>query len=893
MAYTRQYTQGVGWENEPSINTPISAENLNQMDNAIMNIDAAIAAALAGGIGAECSGHEITRLASNNEAIYADILFDDDIVNHDTHIFFLTSEYAVPEKSDSPYYWRLWVRYKIESTTMGQNIMIYDMDGEPFDDAIPVGNQFICQLHIVDPSDSTTWYISELANISAGGASTLATLSDTHIYSPSEGDVLKYSNNGYWVNAAGGDERPMSDHIVSVDSSSPKLNTSSTRIGNFKEWELFFLRCDVDAHYDSGWSGGWHIYAGGTTDIGDIVDDRDHYLDSTEFNDDISAGSVLVLARYPAPWTVWALYAIIPAASSGGSMEEYATYVYDDEIAGERHKLILRNKAWGSTTPEENALLFLRIATDSDIVYGGAPMLGWVLKYVGSSTEYNVNSMLLDFRNGKGTNIFNDTLQAGSILVLAYWSAGVHACDDSWGVLAIIPAAGGGGGTTVVANPSGTATDTLEKLQVGSAIYEIPGLDTAWAGKVTAVSGGNITPNNASFSFDPFTDGKFVILDIGVDAVKPGGVTSWSLQYTVDGNTVTRSISDKRDGNAYDPDFDDDLVSGSVIVLQYFGDNKFACVAVLDQNGGGGGASTLADLSDTTISSPTAAQPLTYDATNSKWINGGIIPAANGGTGNNSGYVRAGRKANTNIGTGATAEGLRTTASGNQSHAEGIDTVASHTGAHAEGGNTQATGVNSHAEGGGGVVASGGSSHAEGASTQASGAYSHAEGQGAKAQASAAHAQNFQTAASGNYSSAAGCYTTAGYQNQFVVGKYNDNKSANIFEVGIGTANNAKANGLELDTSGNLTVAGNITDGNGNTLSALASYLEQTVTLSTSASTTVTFTDSSITANSFIEYACSQWDLVPESITGAAGSCTIVLPKVDSAQSVTVRIYVR
>lgn len=71
------------------------------------------------------------------------------------------------------------------------------------------------------------------------------------------------------------------------------------------------------------------------------------------------------------------------------------------------------------------------------------------------------------------------------------------------------------------------------------------------------------------------------------------------------------------------------------------------------------------------------------------------------------------------------------------------------------------------------------------------------------------------------------------------------------------------------------------------------SYLEQTVTLSTSASTTVTFTDAKITASSFIEYACSQWDLVPESITGAAGSCTIVLPKVDSAQSVTVRIYVR
>ena len=33
---------------------------------------------------------------------------------------------------------------------------------------------------------------------------------------------------------------------------------------------------------------------------------------------------------------------------------------------------------------------------------------------------------------------------------------------------------GGGGGTTVVANPSGEATDDLEKLQVGETIYDIP-----------------------------------------------------------------------------------------------------------------------------------------------------------------------------------------------------------------------------------------------------------------------------------------------------------------------------------------------------------------------------------------------------------------------------------
>lgn len=33
---------------------------------------------------------------------------------------------------------------------------------------------------------------------------------------------------------------------------------------------------------------------------------------------------------------------------------------------------------------------------------------------------------------------------------------------------------GGGGGTTVIANPAGSATETLNKLQVGSTIYDVP-----------------------------------------------------------------------------------------------------------------------------------------------------------------------------------------------------------------------------------------------------------------------------------------------------------------------------------------------------------------------------------------------------------------------------------
>lgn len=70
-------------------------------------------------------------------------------------------------------------------------------------------------------------------------------------------------------------------------------------------------------------------------------------------------------------------------------------------------------------------------------------------------------------------------------------------------------------------------------------------------------------------------------------------------------------------------------------------------------------------------------------------------------------------------------------------------------------------------------------------------------------------------------------------------------------------------------------------------------YGEQTVTLSTSTETTVTLSDSCITANSLIDIAVSEWGLVPEDVTVSAGVCTVILPKVDSAHSVTVRIYVR
>ena len=57
---------------------------------------------------------------------------------------------------------------------------------------------------------------------------------------------------------------------------------------------------------------------------------------------------------------------------------------------------------------------------------------------------------------------------------------------NSTGVLSAT--GGGGGGTTVIANPEGTATDDLNKLQVGTTIYEISG-----AGELTELSDVNIS----------------------------------------------------------------------------------------------------------------------------------------------------------------------------------------------------------------------------------------------------------------------------------------------------------------------------------------------------------------------------------------------------------------
>lgn len=177
------------------------------------------------------------------------------------------------------------------------------------------------------------------------------------------------------------------------------------------------------------------------------------------------------------------------------------------------------------------------------------------------------------------------------------------------------------------------------------------------------------------------------------------------------------------------------------------------------------------------------------------------------------------------IGNYSFAEGVDVTASGYTSHAEGYNTIASISCSHAEGHSSRAYGYASHAEGttseshsyashaeGDSSKSYGYASHAEGRSVAGVknnanlGIYSHSEGLDTLAKGNYSHAEGQSTQAEGDCSHAGGLHTIAGYQNQTAIGKYNNNKSTNLFEVGKGTSASARANAFAVTETGVLEI---------------------------------------------------------------------------------------
>lgn len=227
-------------------------------------------------------------------------------------------------------------------------------------------------------------------------------------------------------------------------------------------------------------------------------------------------------------------------------------------------------------------------------------------------------------------------------------------------------------------------------------------------------------------------------------------------------------------------------------------------------------------------------------------------------------YITTGRARDAALGDYATAEGYQNTASGDYSHAEGYGTQATGWGygAHAEGLNARSTGYFTHAEGintlasgeepgassiqdlggahaeGFGTIAGGEQSHAEGKNTRSAGIAAHAEGESSSAGALAAHAEGSNTDAVGDASHAEGYYCQAiggfshaegsysktngvashaeGYETiangyyQHVFGKDNVADTTSVEIVGWGTSSTRK-NIRTLDNSGNMTIAGTLT----------------------------------------------------------------------------------
>lgn len=136
------------------------------------------------------------------------------------------------------------------------------------------------------------------------------------------------------------------------------------------------------------------------------------------------------------------------------------------------------------------------------------------------------------------------------------------------------------------------------------------------------------------------------------------------------------------------------------------------------------------------------------------------------------------------------------------------------------------TGVGQSTEGGGeifndykGNAATGRYSHAEGADTTASGVGSHAEGYRCKAVGDYSHAEGEGTEASGIQSHAEGWGTIASMPYQHVEGVFNE-PGEYIHIVGFGQSSEYPANIETLDYDGNLWIAGDITNGQGETLHA-------------------------------------------------------------------------
>ena len=113
---------------------------------------------------------------------------------------------------------------------------------------------------------------------------------------------------------------------------------------------------------------------------------------------------------------------------------------------------------------------------------------------------------------------------------------------------------------------------------------------------------------------------------------------------------------------------------------------------------------------------------------------------------------------------------------------------------------------------------------------------------------------------------------------------YNDlNNKPSIPTVAVDHSGSASASGVRSQRIG-INGVYNVIDG--------TRYMEQTKTVSTSADTTYTFSNSAITASSAIKVFADRFGIAPSNMTISSGQCVVTIPKQSSAFSLAIRIYI-
>jgi hypothetical protein len=160
-------------------------------------------------------------------------------------------------------------------------------------------------------------------------------------------------------------------------------------------------------------------------------------------------------------------------------------------------------------------------------------------------------------------------------------------------------------------------------------------------------------------------------------------------------------------------------------------------------------------------------------------------------------YATASGDYSTSIGYATTANGIASTSMGNLTIANGDNSTSIGAYTHANGSESTSMGYGSYANGiastsmGYGTIASGNYSSSMSFSTTASGDYSTSMGLSTRASGVASSSMGLSTISRSNYS--------------LVVGKFNDTSNTNrLFEIGNGSASNARSNAMTVLTNGNI-----------------------------------------------------------------------------------------